>query len=58
MLKSDEKKRTESQADMFQTFAELFKMGMNMQQGQELSPDAQRLLDAGMEAASKGKKGD
>lgn len=58
MLKSEEKKRTESQADMFQTFAELFKMGMNMQQGQELSPDAQRLLDAGMEAASKGKKGD
>ena len=58
MLKSEEKKRTESQADMFQTFAELFKMGMNMQQGQELSPDAQRLLDAGMAAASKGKKGD
>ena len=58
MLKSEEKKRTESQADMFQTFAELFKMGMNMQQGQELSPDAQRLLNAGMEAASKGKKGD
>jgi len=58
MLKSEEKKRTESQADMFQTFAELFKMGMNMQQGQELSPDAQRLLDAGMAAASTGKKGD
>ncbi len=57
MLKSEEKKRVESQADMFKAFAELFRMGGNMQQGQELSPNAQQLLNAGMEVAGGSKKG-
>ena len=57
MLKSEEKKRVESQADKFKAFAELFRMGTNMQQGQELSPNAQQLLNAGMEVAGGGKKG-
>ena len=57
MFRSEDKKRMESQADMFKAFAELFKMGTNMQQGQELSPNAQQLLNVGIEAAGGGKKG-
>lgn len=57
MFRSEDKKRMESQADMFKAFAELFRMGNNMQQGQELSPNAQQLLNVGIEAAGGGKKG-
>tara|TARA_R100000664_G_scaffold26571_1_gene36812 strand:- start:9320 stop:9961 length:642 start_codon:yes stop_codon:yes gene_type:complete len=57
MLKSEDKKRIESQSDMFKAFAEMFKMGMAQQSGQPLSPDAQDLLNMGIEQAGGGKKG-
>ena len=57
MLRSEDKKRTESQSDMFKAFAEMFKMGMAQQSGQPLSPDAQELLNMGIEKAGGGKKG-
>ena len=38
-------------------FAEMFKMGMAQQSGQELSPDAQKMLNMGIEKAGGGKKG-
>jgi len=57
MLKSEDKKRIESQSDMFKAFAEMFKMGMAQQSGQPLAPDAQDLLNMGIEQAGGGKKG-
>jgi len=57
MLRSEDKKRTESQSDMFKAFAEMFKMGMAQQSGQALSPDAQKMLNMGIEKAGGGKKG-
>ena len=57
MLKSEDKKRTESQSDMFKAFAEMFRMGMAQQGGQEISPDAQAMLNMGFEKAGGGKKG-
>ena len=57
MLKSEDKKRTESQSDMFKAFAEMFRMGMAHQGGQEISPDAQAMLNMGIEKAVGCKKG-
>ena len=52
LTRSEEKKRIESQADMFAAFAELFKMGFAAQQGQAISPNAQALLNAGLAKAA------
>jgi hypothetical protein len=54
MLKSEDKKRIESQTEMFQTFTELFKQGFAAQNGGNgdisAHPDFQKALEAGITA--------